>query len=298
MDAIAGMAVLPNRFLVKLDPTADFFKSYYAHEGVLRFTIKSGHGFKSSGRIIKDKPDVYCITKFGADPEFETETIDNTENPEWNASRDFLLSDLEQELQIAVWESDVTLDDLCGYASVLVKNLLAEGGDMTLSVKKKDGTDTGANIVVKGEHFSFTSDKVSFEASDVSKGGCLGYLTVIVASAKNLPKSDDMSSSVKVALGDYEQSTHSIAAAQTMPGIDPCNPYWDKAFEIPLTKERLAEPTLSLTVMDKSSSVGTVTVDVKKMLSYEGNQIAKEFKVGKGATLRSMVILRGLAKSN
>ena len=38
------MAVLPNRFLVKLDPTTDWFKAYQPHHGVLRLTIDRATG--------------------------------------------------------------------------------------------------------------------------------------------------------------------------------------------------------------------------------------------------------------
>ena len=63
------MAVLPNRFLVKLDGNVDYFKTYHPHHGIVRLTVEKATGItapkKKSGvsrliaKVVKDVPDCY-----------------------------------------------------------------------------------------------------------------------------------------------------------------------------------------------------------------------------------------------
>lgn len=115
MGVISSMAVLPNRYLVKLDGTTDFFKTYLPHLGVLRLTVTEGHNLalpkknkdgsagspsKLSGLLakvgIKDLPDCYCNVNVGAEGEWRTSTKKNAHDPEWNETHDFLVADHDQ----------------------------------------------------------------------------------------------------------------------------------------------------------------------------------------------------------
>jgi len=69
LGIISGMAVLPNRFLVKLDGNVDYFKTYHPHHGIVRLTVEKATGItapkKKSGvsrliaKVVKDVPDCY-----------------------------------------------------------------------------------------------------------------------------------------------------------------------------------------------------------------------------------------------
>lgn len=114
LGVINSMAVLPNRYLVKLDGTIDFFKTYLPHIGVLRLTVANASGLAlpknkessggATGKIskllakvgIKDTPDCYCKVKVGAESEWRTSTKNDSYTPEWNETHDFLVADFDQ----------------------------------------------------------------------------------------------------------------------------------------------------------------------------------------------------------
>lgn len=118
LGVINSMAVLPNRYLVKLDANTDFFKTYLPHIGVLRLTVVGAHGLEvpkgkessgggATGKIskllakvgIKDTPDCYCKVKVGAESEWRTSTKSDSYTPEWNETHDFLVSDFDQTIR-------------------------------------------------------------------------------------------------------------------------------------------------------------------------------------------------------
>ncbi|KAJ3531857.1 hypothetical protein NM208_g8692 [Fusarium decemcellulare] len=120
LDIIASMAVLPNRFLVKLDSSNDYFKTYQHHLGVIRLTVGTATGItgpKKSGakrlleKLVKDVPDCYCEVNVGAEGEWRTTTQKNKHDPEWNETHDFLVTDYDQCITIDVQDDDVGSDD-------------------------------------------------------------------------------------------------------------------------------------------------------------------------------------------
>jgi Ca2+-dependent lipid-binding protein len=114
------MAVLPNRFLVKMDANNDYFKAYLPHVGALRLTVEKASGIngpKKKGasrllsKIIKDVPDCYCKVTLGAEDEWRTSTKKNSHDPAWNESHDFLVADYDQRIFIDIQDADMGGDD-------------------------------------------------------------------------------------------------------------------------------------------------------------------------------------------
>ena len=112
LDILGSMLVLPNRYLVKLDPTNDYFKTYQHHLGLLRVTIEKATGItgpKKSGvkrllnKVIKDVPDCYCKVNVGAEKDvWRTSTNKNQHDPVWDETHDFLVMDHDQAIEIDV----------------------------------------------------------------------------------------------------------------------------------------------------------------------------------------------------
>ncbi|KZL86889.1 c2 domain-containing protein [Colletotrichum incanum] len=302
LDIISSMAVLPNRYLVKLDSNNDYFKTYLPHLGALRLTVERAIGIsgpKKSGakrllaKIVKDVPDCYCKVNVGAEDEWRTTTKKNDHDPEWNETHDFLVADHDQQIFIDVQDDDLGGDDDIGIASTTVKDILLNGGSQQLDLTHK-GEPTDAKILVHAKFFNFVDDAgVITTTQSQSEGQIVGLATVLIASALGLQgQRDELNPSIKVTWGAKEFRT---AAKSYSPGTDIFNPSFDQAFRIPVTADLIANPAnFKIALLNKTNETGSVEIPFEDVLRAPGLVKEESFDVGSGATVRASISLRGL----
>ncbi|KAI4598102.1 hypothetical protein KJ359_003911 [Pestalotiopsis sp. 9143b] len=305
LDIIASMAVLPNRYLVKISNDNDFFKTYLPHLGALRLTVERAIGIsgpRKSGakrllaKIIKDVPDCYCKVTVGAEEEWRTSTKKNDKDPEWNETHDFLVADYDQRIFINVQDDDVGDDDDMGVASTTVKDILLKGGSQELALVN-NGEPGDAKISVRAEFYNFVDNEGALTATQSeSEGQIVGLATVLVASALGLQgQRDELNPSIKVSWGAKEFRT---AAKTYTPGTDIFNPAFDQSFRIPVTADLLADPaSFKIALLNKTDETGAVEIPFQDILQSPGLVKEESFDVGSGATVRASISLRGLQLS-
>lgn len=296
------MAVLPNRFLVKLDSSNDYFKTFQPHLGVLRLTVDSATeitGEKKSGakkllqKLVKDVPDCYCDVNVGAEGEWRTSTIKNKHDPQWNETHDFLVTDYDQQITIDINDEDLGGDDDIGIATTTVKELLLNRGTQELSLTHK-GQQLVTKVTIHGKFFNFVHESNSISTSQSqNEGEICGLATVLIASVRGLNGNrDELKPSVKVTWGDKEFVT---PVKSYSPGTDIFNPSFDTAFRFPITGEQLSNPkSFRLALQNGTSQQGTVDIPFDSVSGAEGMVREEEFDVGSGVTVRARVAIRGL----
>ncbi|CAI6337287.1 unnamed protein product [Periconia digitata] len=306
LGIIGGMAVLPNRFLVKLDASSDYFKTYQPHLGVLRLTVGKATGVagpkKSSvkrllNKIVKDIPDCYCQVNVGAEEEWRTKTIKNDHDPDWNETHDFLIADFDQAITLDVNDDDVGADDDIGMGSITVKALLLAGGSSEIPLTHKD-EPTDARLTIHGKFFHFTGEPNTLNAQQIEgEGQICGLATILVASALGLQgQRDELNPSVKISWGAKEFRT---AVKSYSPGTDIFNPSFDQAFRVPITGEMIENPAaFKVTLLNKEVETGTVEVGFTDVMNAPGLTLTDAFKVGSGATVRLSISLHGMELAN
>lgn len=296
------MAVLPNRYLVKLDANNDYFKTYLPHHGILRLTIEKATGItapKKSGaskllaKLVKDVPDCFCEVTVGAEEVWKSSTKKDSFEPEWNETHDFLVSDYEQAIQFDVDDDDFTGDDDIGVATTTVKQVLLNGGSQELPLSH-NGEPTGATLTVHAKFYNFVADATLLSAEDSQDDGQIhGLVTVLVASALGLSgQRDELNPAVRVTWGDKEFVT---ATKTYTPGVDIFNPSFDQAFRIPMTSAMINDPaSFKIALMNKKDEAGSVEVPFSDVLNAPGLVLENEFDVGSGAVVRASISVYGL----
>ena len=302
LNIIASMAVLPNRFLVKLDATNDYFKTFQPHLGVIRLTVGKATGItgpKKSGakrlleKLVKDVPDCYCEVNVGAEGEWRTSTKKNSHDPEWNETHDFLVTDYDQIVTIDVQDDDVGSDDDIGIANTTVKQLLLAGGTQELSLAHK-GQQTGSTLTVTAKFYKFVGESNSISAAESqSEGQICGLATVLIASVLGLTgQRDELNPSVKIIWGDKEFVTPGKTYS---PGTDIFNPAFDAAFRFPVTADKLSNPpNFQIILMNGKEKAGSYEVPFASVAGAPSMDLEENFDVGSGAAVRARVSLRGL----
>ncbi|KAK7403515.1 hypothetical protein QQX98_010693 [Neonectria punicea] len=302
LNIIASMAVLPNRFLVKLDASNDYFKTFQHHLGVIRLTIGTATGLtgpKKSGakrlleKLVKDVPDCYCEVNVGAEGEWRTSTQKNKHDPTWDETHDFLVTDHDQCITIDVQDDDVGNDDDIGIAATTVKQILLAGGSQELSLVHK-GQPTESKLTVHAKFYNFVDDANGISAAESqSEGQICGLATVLIASVVGLTgQRDELNPSVKVSWGDKEFVT---PGKTYTPGTDIFNPAFDTAFRFPITADKISNPpSFKLTLINGTKESGSYEVPFASVVGARGMDLAEEFDVGSGAVVRARVSLRGL----
>ncbi|KAI8186101.1 Extended synaptotagmin-2 [Colletotrichum sp. SAR 10_65] len=302
LNIIGSMAVLPNRYLVKLDGNLDWFKAYQHHLGVLRLTVDKAteiNGPKKSGakrlldKIIKDIPDCFCQVSVGAEEMWRTKTVKNDHNPTWNETHDFLITDFDQVIAVDVDDDDLVGDDDIGLASTTVKDILLEGGTHELELIH-NGEPTGSKIVLHAQFFNFVPEVDALKAAESQgEGQICGLATVLIASALGLEGNrSDLNPSVKVTWGASEFQTPIKSYSL---GMDIFNPNFDTAFRIPVTLDMVNNASsFKLALMNKTDEAGAIEIPFADILEAPGMIKADAFDVGSGATVRASISLRGL----
>lgn len=304
LGVIEGMAVLPNRFLVKLDATNDYFKTYHPHHGIVRLTIGKATGItapKKTGasrllqKIVKDVPDCYVKVKVGAEAEWRTKTLKNDHDPEWNETHDFLVADYEQAIFLDIQDDDLAGDDDIGLASTTVKDVLLNGGRKELSLTHK-GEVTESKLNVQAQFYNFVADAQLLTSPSAEGTGdqTLGLITILIASAGGLQgQREDLSPSVKITWG--AQTFQTAVKTYTPGGADIFNPSFDQAFRIPLTAALLANPgSFTISLLNKTETSGSVEVLFEDVLSAPGLVKEESFEVGGGAVVRASILAHGI----
>ncbi|KAG6360477.1 hypothetical protein INS49_011539 [Diaporthe citri] len=302
LNIVSSMAVLPNRFLVKLDNNNDYFKTYLPHLGALRLTVEKATGvrgpkknavMKLLNKIVKDIPDCYCKVAVGAEEEWRTSTKKDENNPEWNETHDFLVADNDQEIVIDVQDEDLGSDDDIGIATTTVKDILLDGGSKELQLFH-NGDPVDARVSVRAQFYNFVDDAgILSSKSDAEEGQMVGLATVLIGSVSGLQgQRDELNPSVKVSWGEKEFFT---AAKSYTPGTDIFNPSFDQAFRIPLTAALLANPeSFKLTLLNKKDETATFEIPFSDILQAPGLIKEDSFAVGLGVTVRASISLRAL----
>ena len=302
------MAVLPNRFLVKLDANNDYFQTYQQHVGILRVTVGKATGVsgpKKSGakrllqKLVKDVPDCYCKVNIGAADKdvWRTSTVKNHLEPAWDETHDFPVMDHDQLLAIDVNDEDLGGDDDIGVATTTVRQLLLAGGAQELPLAH-DGEPTPATVAVRAQYFRLAPDAASFTAAEHggAEGRLCGLATVLVGSALGLQgERDGLKPSVRVAWGGQVLAT---AVKTYSPGVDIFNPAFDQAFTIPVTAALAAEAApFRVSLLNGKDEAGGVDVPFADVLNAPGLTLEKKLDVGSGAVVRVCISLRGMQLS-
>ncbi|KAI0563398.1 Synaptotagmin [Gracilaria domingensis] len=290
---IASLLVLPNRLLIKLDPANDFFMTYKQPLGMVRFTVQKGQGFKVPKQFIKDIPDVYCKVEFGANEIWKTTTKNNDTTPEWDESKDYLLSDHDQVLKITAFDDDIAGDDNLGSGSITVGDLLLKGKVADVPLKQK-GEDSGATITIKSTIYEFTDDTISFEIPENrGKNHLCGLATVMVPGAFDIPGAkEDAASKVKLNFGSSEFFSPIIF---NNPGVDALNPPFDWAVRLPLTHKTVnEEPDFELTLMNGKCVLGSIKIPFSEVVGAERKTVTRRQEMDEGSSVSFRINICGV----
>lgn len=303
LNIVSSMAVLPNRFLVKLDSNNDYFKTYLPHLGALRLTVEKATGIegpKKSAAMkllnkigVKDIPDCYCKVTVGAEDEWQTSTKKDDTKPEWNETHDFLVADNDQDIVIDVQDEDLGSDDDIGIATTTVKQILLDGGSQELPLFH-NGEPINAKVTVRAQFYNFVDDAgILSSQSSGEESQMVGLATILIGSVTGLQgQRDELNPAIKVAWGDKEFLT---AAKSYTPGTDIFNPSFDQAFRIPMTSALLANPeSFKISLLNKKEETGAFEIPFSDILQSPGLIKEDNFTVGPGVTVRASISLRAL----
>lgn len=294
-SVIASMAVLPNRFLVKIDSANDWFLTYQFPLGILRLTVvgatsvgqaKENKGFFK--KMLHDEPDCFCEVTLGET--WKTQTINNQRNPQWNETHDFLVSDHEQKILVNIVDSDTTSNDKLGEASTSGKELLLNGGIHELPLDH-EGQQVEGKVQLQAQFMHLVADPASLNSQEQ---GTHGVLTILIAYVKNIQgERAALKPSVAVKWGE---SSFRTGIKSDAPGSDIQNPAYDVAYGIPLSAAVTVSgaPPVRLALMDAEKERGFVEISLQDVLAAPGLAIAQDFQLqGDSAIIRAAVVLRG-----
>lgn len=304
ISIINSMLVLPNRLLIKLDGSNDYFKTHLYPLGIIRITMEKAWGFAEEkqsaskrffSKITRAAPDTYCKVSVGAEAPWQTSTKNNTTSPAWNEVHDFVVTDLNQCITIDLQDHDVGSDDQIGLAVTTVKDILSAGGTQELTLVHKDEPVEG-KVSVSSQFYHFASANNSFSSSDHSSEGRLcGLATVLVSGAFNIPgKREELNPSVAVTWS--EKHSFQTATKSDAPGTDISNPTFDQAFRIPVTSDMVGSSAQSfrIALLNKKVEMGAVEIPLSDVLGAPDMILQNKLDVGGGATVRVSIWLRGI----
>lgn len=289
-DVIASMAVLPNRFLYKMTDAIDYFDVYFPPLGVLVVTIVKGRGFTKEKKLgmIKQIPDLYCKASFGLE-DMKTDVRMNNLSPEWNQSKSFILSDLEQPFELKCYDKDtVTKDDLVGSVVLTAKELLAKESEwvpLQDNIDEKIAKD--GEILLRSQSFTFDNP------CNPVVGRCV--VTVLIDRAFNLPrKTTRATCRVRIGSDAMRETPQVSKPPEPVVGIDPVNPIWSFSFDV--LCDGVPDADVIMEVLAGKTSLGRVSVSGSELNMSNSKEARGEYPLVSGASLRAKVILRGLVQ--
>jgi hypothetical protein len=122
--------------------------------GSVRVVLVKAFGFqvkRKRGPFKKDDvPDVYCIVRFGSDPQsWRTATIKDSTTPTWNTSKDYAYTSPNQAINVDVYDENKRgKDDSIGTARTTVGKVLLNGGGCLDVEIMLDGKRTGTFVTL------------------------------------------------------------------------------------------------------------------------------------------------------
>jgi len=194
-DILAGMMVLPNRMMTKLNDSTSFFEAYQPPLGVARFSILRGRGFTEEKRKLRkaDIPDVYCIVSMAGREIWTTEVVQDSTEPVWSnqETADILLDDHNQTVTIRVLDRDegtLDADDDLGMATLTVGEILLAGKVKEVELQDEGGRGTGAFISIGCELLKLEPKLESIEQdmNQLNDKMYNGLLTILLSQASGI----------------------------------------------------------------------------------------------------------------
>lgn len=256
---------------------------YYPPVGALLVSVVRGRGFEKEkkAKFVKLTPDCYTKLKFGL-KKVETPVVKKSLTPEWNFSHMFVLSDMEQPLELKTMDQDPVQDDILGEVTILARDLVKEKERWVAFERNVDATvAANAQILVRSEMLVFGSNY---------NGACM--VSVLLDRVFGLPRGT-RSALCRLKIGNCEQKdTIAITKpAEPIPGVDPENPVFSFSHDVIVPS--IGEGNVSISVIADKESAGEVNFSVAELASGK-NSTEGLFKLNNNATIRAKVILRGL----
>jgi hypothetical protein len=298
---LGGMMVLPNRLFIKMDPLCSIFEAYIRPAGMIRVKIERGDGFKTTGSIVQDVPDVQCAVSFGPNDPWKTSVISNDNSPEWNEEHDFIFSDLQQTIGIQALDVDTLTSEEAGHTAVTISDLLANGSRQTLKLLGKDKHETGATVTISCQMFDLVPEASALlnVQADTASGSApnkniyCGLLTILVSGAKHLPGTRDTMS--VMAKTQFDEKTFQTALVTDVPGVDPNNPCFDATYSIPVTSDIVkAAPDISFQVLNNAAVIGDFKVPFSQVLMAPQLTLENEHILPEGGSFLTRTMLQGM----
>ncbi|KEF57666.1 uncharacterized protein A1O9_05584 [Exophiala aquamarina CBS 119918] len=304
LGIINSMFTLPNRYLLKLDANADYFKTFHYPLGMVRVTVENAWGFGEEAtsttkrlfnKLTRAAPDCYAKVDVGGEESWRTVTKNNTNRPSWNETHDFVVSDFDQCIKVDVKDEDLNGDDDVGLAVTTVREILMAGGRQELPLVHK-GEETGGRVQISCQFFKYVADAGSLTASDHKGDGRLsGIATILVASAFGIKgQRETLKPSVAVTWGTTQRFQTVIKT--DAPGTDINNPAFDQAFRVPITTDLVGSSpdNFRIALLDGEKEVGSVDIPFASVADAPDKVLQQKFDVGNGATVRASIRLRGV----
>ena len=305
LSIINSMFTLPNRFLLTLDAKNDYFKTYLQPLGVIRITVEKAWDFaeeaqgkarKLLAKLTREAPDCYSKVDVGAEPTWQTQTKNNTVNPAWNETHDFVVSDFHQCIKVHVFDKDVNGDDEVGMGITTVEEVLRNGGKQELALELK-GEQTGGKVSISCEYFKLDAKGGNSFSSSSHKGDgrMSGVAAVLISHAYGIKgQREQLKPSVKVTCG--QKDSFRTAIKEDAVGTDINNPTFDQSFRIPVTTDSGSE-SFRIALLNGEQEVGAVEVPFADVQNAPDMTLANKFDVGGGTTIRASICLRGLSSA-
>lgn len=292
-SVFASLLVLPNRLLVPINLANDYFATYILPIGVLRLKLESGNGFVTTGKLMKDVPDVYLKACLGAEKMIQTKTVSNENDPTWNESFDFIYADKEQLVHIHAYDSDLNGDDDQGGIIFPVSKLLEAPGNQLTVPLKFEGELKECTVTVSAETLETSTLKSNFNTKTEDPSQMVGFLSVMVAGAENIPDHPDLAPFCKVRVGEDKFVTPVVVKC---PGVDPTMPQFNSMFRVNLTSEGFhAAPEIEFELLTGEHSMGKETVEFSDVLESHEMKYRKDIEMEHGSTLRICAVLSSLS---
>ena len=287
-NVIASMLVLPNRYIYKLTDSVDYFRCYYPPAGVMFLSIVKGRGFGKEKKmgLVKQLPDLYCRATFGLRM-MKTATEMNNLRPEWNTTQGFIISELEQPMELKCYDRDtVSRDDLVGTITLTARQLLQEEEKWYRFHEVHE-----TNIGRRGEIYLGAQLFVFQDASLPIPGPCV--VSVLIDRAENLPsKTKQAVCKVRVGTQEALETPAVVRPPEPIVGVDPANPIWNFSFDV--LCESIEGTSVTLEVFDNRVPLGHANVTKEELERGPERCVEKVFKLRGKVTLRAKIIVRGL----
>lgn len=179
------------------------------------------------------------------------------------------------------WDDDTLKDDLLGGLCILASSLIENTQKWYSFTRDIDRVAASAEILLKSEAMSF---------SDNLSGPIM--VTVLIDRAANLPLLTKYAQ-CKTTIGKREKPSAIIARpVEPIPGVDPVNPIFNMSWDVIVPT--VSDANVAITLHSDKVIVGRIHFDgatLKGEADYTNEGV---FQVGRDASLRCKVFLRGL----